>query len=651
MPEDWGGSDAGLDAQQRVSRTTLRLAYDAVTCVILAATFVLLAISAHESYGAAEPFDFALYMSLIGLGCISIVVGALYELSRPSSAAVLGEDSLPRCLVVAALIFPGAFLAPLLPLAALCWRCFAGGEHDARDGGERRSDLAREQLAARDRLLRACPTQAAADVLWVPPADRHDLGVWAPHQRLLHSAFFFELVAFGVMNFLAHRRHAMVDATLVLATLNLALPLYQNAVANGDAAVRLCVYAASLHDALSFLYVAGLLSGALQPRADLWRADVLLVAYCCAATAAWLFVAGCGIAVSWAARNWRRPASCEREDAALHVVSAAVAIAFLPLGVAAACVAHVGAKGLVCKQLVDASVGYTGKARAPSACSPFLRDAWRFCGRGLRTGKRAADGEYAERLRHVSVMALQQCYDTDAAVRAVVCAPSEHARDGAAHGELPRIADDVVRGRALCYAAVWGALRRPVFDYDSLVDLCERVECITGFSGACEDGTPRPALADVWPTRQFTQRLALHGPPMVLWALLPVVVVATNWRAMTAPHAVLIALLLGTLAAAALLSQPVAPHIRFNLAVAPLRMLLRGAQNNEAVSGAGEPPVAQWVAAYYAVRPADYLRAVVPRGVLPMAVLRDHVEPLLEPSGHAEFSVGDCETIRQLGRD
>jgi hypothetical protein len=278
----------------------------------------------------------------------------------------------------------------------------------------------------------------------------------------------------------------------------------------------------------------------------------------------------------------------------------------------------------------------------------WLGGMWRFASHGqaeLRRvdGAAAAEAEFGERIRHVGVCSLRDAHallDDDARQR--VRQPlAGDARDGRRHGPVAEAAAPPAP-KLLVYAELYDlcAAAGP-YDYRAFVN--------AGYRAGVETLETREDVLmheqGVRHTEHSLHRLFIHLPPMALWALFPIAVIAQTTGPISGAHGVFAAGLAASLAAALLQSPRAVRFAQFCTAVAPLQYL------TDAADGARHA-MPRYVAAYFAVPPELLLRHVIAPAVLPPMLLRDHVAPLCG-AGEVDttaLSVEECAELLAMVR-
>jgi hypothetical protein len=590
-------------------RTTYRLAYDAVACVAHAVHFAALIWGAADMHRLGHATVFTLVVVFLVIGALftaAFTAGAVFftyagvkhgnpglfgqqTAHGPAREYLRGLTDIRVSIACTLIVFPGALLAPVIPLALLALRLRHGDFFDVRDEPKREP--------------RAFPSQAAADVLAAADGDLEAQASYAAHHTVLNYLAVWQCALFIALNIVY--RSAGYEASLGLALLMtavcLALPVRLRCVTRDDA-VCAWMNVAALHDAASALYAYALLSGLVtrddtpdakaQTRTGLW-----LLVGCLCFSGAWLL----GSFVTAVVRRLHfghrilGPGGPTLE----HVVHICVAAVFLP----ALALGHCCGKRAVTWRMFSRCFGLH---KHTEAVPRLLRDAWRW--------RQASGGEGDRVGRELCFQSLLHAHGTSPALAAAVAPPSA-GRDGAVHPPLQRDCTKSCRA----YAELWTRCHQPdgEFRFLDCVGIGERAGCVNDF------GDHLGPVDSVWRVSSFAELCAVHGPPAAVWALLPVAVAASSWPTMTAAHAVFVAVQLALLAATVALLPAVVQYLRFAVAFLGVTQITQEAR---------PPPASEigtWAGHRYWVDAADALQVAVPPAVLPASVLRDHVAALM----------------------
>jgi hypothetical protein len=602
-----------------------RCAYDALNGVCFAVQFALLSIlvfsiRAHDEGSAWWP-----YLAVIA-GCEMVYIAGVTAFVNPMVGGW-------NCF----LVVPGAIIAPLHPLALLVARLRRGDEYDYTWLSEDSAD----DVCAAD-----FATAAAAELLGTTPMQCAARSFYCHHQMLLLATLpvnvlnVISLMIFVVTEaaHLPPSTAALGQWTLLLSVAVLLLPVYTGCKTT-DNAMYCFFVAAGWHDGLAVCYV-------LFTMFDLFDAG-----------GRWIVLSGLAAAACWTALDFVVSGAVHFANQKFALVMPRFALADIDICVACFMFANIPIFALMflawpicgkmslCLWALDGATGGMAEARK------WVTPLWRFCGRGIDDLRRAdgpalaADREYADRVRAAALMFLEDCFSGDEYVRGAVQPPYETAaRDGATHVmQQPAIADVfthacaacVTAAKARCYAEVWTMCAQPEYQYGDIVNQTDRCDVLMPGEDVFEAKVVRH-------TGVFAHRAVLFMPPMLMWVCVPFYVAYTSRAALSGPHIAMLVVLLLSLLTSVALSPRVARFARFCLCVAPLRNLCRDTAAD--VLGTG---VANLVTQYYRVPPATVLRAVIEPSVLPAAVLRDHVAPLMGDASLAELSVEQCDQLRR----
>jgi hypothetical protein len=601
-----------------------RFAHDALNGVCFAAFFALHFVLPFDvmQHEAKTPYVWLIIIAVLEMFLTAMAaMGALVE--DPSAA--FGRDFpqqvfRPR---VALMFFPGVVIAPFYPLLLLAARLHYGAKYDL--GGD---DACAPDFA----------TAAAAEVLGTAPQQCVSRPDYCWHQRLLlrlRRMFLFNLLVLVIFGFTLPPE-AMLQWALLAAAVVLLFPPHKPCATTDDATY--CFFLATgWHDGLAFFYVVFTVIGVFDFGRDFDRNAAQrddnrwLVLWCLASAAGWTAVVGIvGGVAHWLTRPFPLGCTVERDNACGLLF--AVPLFF---------VWHICGKAELLRGALDWATGDMMEARK------WVAPLWRFARSGLDElrsveGEAAADREYAERLRAVAVVFIEESFANNDDLTDAVQPPSEAAaRDGAAHVmQQPAVADAVTAAKARCYAEVWTMCAQPEYQYRDIINMTDRCDVLMPDENVNEAKVVRH-------TGVFAQRAILYLPPMLMWVCVPFYVAYTSRAALSGPHiAMLVALLLSLLTSVAL-SPRVARFARFCLCVAPLRNLCR-----DTAADVLGTRVANLVTQYLRVQPHTMLRAIVEPGVLPAAVLRDHVAPLMDDAVAmlAVLTASECAAMNRDGQ-